>query len=629
MTRTSSRALLTQTSMLAAKVVAAAVLACSTAQASPQPVLPPAAAAAERPLDASLNQFLDQASAAQSRLSPQQPGDEADPANNSKLNDYTPAAGKRRLALLETQVREMEQRFDRAQLGVQGRISYDLFKRSLDEARMEDRWRGNRYVFTALGAPTTDLPTFFVNNHRVTSVADAEAYISRLREVERVMREVTDTHRDNISRGVIEPKFIFAPAITVARKVIGGAPFDNGPDSVLWADFKAKLNAIEVDPTTKARLLSEASDALRGPVRRGYEMAFASLEAASRKATTNDGVWRLPNGRDYYAWTVRRATTTNLTPDEVHAIGLEKLRKAQAEMTSVARSLGGKGTLREFLAGMRVDPRFRYPNTEAGREQYLADARAVIVDVERVAPAYFGEIPRAPLEVRAVEKWRQDTAPVAFYDGAGSGSNRVGLYYVNLRDLTQVMKTSLTGITCHEAVPGHHFQGIFAKEAKDLPTFRRRAGYAAYGEGWGLYSEQLCKEMGVYKDGYSLFSRLSGDARRAARLVVDTGVNAKGWSRERALTFLKENTLMSDDDAESEVNRYLTSPGQATSYMIGQRKIVELRQKATAELGPAFDIREFHRALLGSGSLPLDVLEERIDAYIADRKSAAKAQRGG
>lgn len=605
---------------------AAALLAAAVPASAGQPA-PPASVERTAAVDAALTAFLDKAYAAQLRLSPQEMTRQGIKRGYDRLDDYRPRAGEPRLRLHERQVREMERRFVRASLGSEARLHFDLFRRMLADAREEARWRGTRFSFTALRAPTTDIPVFLVNNHVIGSVADAEAYVSRLTDIERVMREVARDHDAKIARGVIEPRYLIAPAITAARRVVTGAPFTDGPDSILWADFKSKVAKLDVDPAAKARLLGQASAALRGPVLRGYEQAIASLEAASRLAASDDGVWRLPEGKDYYAWAVRRNTTTTLSPDELHAIGLAELEKSRADMARIAGSLGGKGSLRDFLARMRADPKLHYPNDDRGREQYLADARAVLDEVRRKAPGYFGQIPDAPLEVRAVERWREASAPVAFYNDGSADGKRPGIYYVNLRDLTQVLKSQLTGIACHEGIPGHHFQWAYVTAAKDLPVFRRRAYYGAYSEGWGLYSEELCKEMGVYKDGYSLFSRMSGDALRAARIVVDTGVNAKGWSRERGLAFLLENTLLSEGAAQSEIARYLTEPGQATSYKIGQRKLVELRAKAAEALGPAFDLRAFHDLVLGGGGLPLDVLEARVDAFIADAQSAGHSPR--
>lgn len=587
----------------------------------------PAPAGREAGYDEVLTGFLDRAYAAQLRLSPEGLTRQGIREAYDRLDDYRPQAGERRLRLFERQVREMERRFDRARLGTAGRTNFDLFRRMLADARLEERWRSTRFAFTALRAPTTDIPVFLINNHRIDSLADAEAYVARLADIERVMREVADDHRGKVARGVIEPRFMFAPAIAAARGVITGAPFTDGPDSILWADFKAKLAKLDADPAVKALLQDRAATTLRGSVRRGYEDAIASLEAASRLAVSDDGVWRLPGGKDYYIWAVRRNTTTLLSPDDLHAIGLAELKKSHEAMAEIARSLGGHGTLRDFLAQMRADPKLYYPNDDRGREQYLTDARGVLADARRKASGYFGRLPNAPLEVRAVERWREATAPVAFYDEGSTDGTRPGIYYVNLRDLTQVLKSQLTGVACHEGVPGHHFQAAYVNAAKGLPAFRRRAYYGAYSEGWGLYSEELCKEMGVYKDGYSLFSRLSGDALRSARIVVDTGVNAKGWSRDKAMAFLRKNTLLSEGAVQSEVSRYLTEPAQATSYKIGQRKIIELRAKAAAALGSAFDIKEFHDMVLGGGGMPLDMLETRVDAFIADHEGAGASTR--
>lgn len=600
-------------------VLAATVLLAAAVPASADQPAPPVPAQRTAASDAALTAFLDKAYAAQLQLSPQEMTRQGTKQGYGRLDDYRPQADERRLRLLERQVREMERDFSRATLGSEARLNFDLFRRMLDDAGQENRWRDNRFSFTALRAPTTDIPVFLINNHQIGSLADAEAYVSRLADIERVMREVAQDHDAKIARGVIEPRNLIAPAITAAQRIVTGAPFTNGPDSILWADFKSKVAKLDIDPAAKERLLDRASAALRGPVLRGYEDAIASLEVASRRATSDDGVWRLPDGKEYYAWAVRRNTTTMLSPDELHAIGLAELDKSRAAMAQIAASLGGHGSLRDFLAQMRTDPKLHYPNDDQGRAQYLADARAVLDEVRRKAPGYFGHIRDAPLEVRAIEGWREATAPVAFYDEGSADGQRPGIYYVNLRDLTQVLKSQLTGIACHEGVPGHHFQWAYVIAAKDLPVFRRRAYYGAYSEGWGLYSEELCKEMGVYQDGYSLFSRLSGDALRAARIVVDTGVNAKGWSREKGLAFLMENTLLSENAAQNEIARYLTEPAQATSYKIGQRKIIELRAKAVAALGPAFDLKAFHDLVLGSGNLPLDMLEACIDAFIADR----------
>ena len=282
--------------------------------------------------------------------------------------------------------------------------------------------------------------------------------------------------------------------------------------------------------------------------------------------------------------------------------------------------VGYKGTLQQFFAELKTNPKFQYPNTEEGRQAYLRDANAFVDQVMAVSPKWFNRLPKAELEVRAVEKWREATAPVAFYNSPAPDGSRPGIYYVNLSDMRQVLKPQIEAISYHEGAPGHHFQIAFAQELDGLPMFRRFGNYGAYAEGWGLYAERLGKEMGFYEDPYSDFGRLSTELWRAVRLVLDSGLHAKRWSREQAIEYFRENSLLSERDAVKEVERFLVWPGQASSYKIGQLKILDLRRKAQQALGTGFDIREFHDVVLANGALPLETLEQQVDSYIATKK---------
>jgi putative CocE/NonD family hydrolase len=567
--------------------------------------------------DARLVAFLDAAFDAQLALSPEQMTRMGIKRGYGKLDDYTSAGRDRELALSRAQLAEMRRSFDPRKLTGQGRLSYRLFERSIAEEEERARWRDHAFSFTTMGAPTGMVPAFFINTHTVDSVADAEAYISRLRDTERVMGELAHELNQRVAKGVVEPSFVFAPIIADARKVTSGAPFGVGEDTALWADFKAKVGKLDADDATKRRLLAEAQAALTGPLRRGYDKVIATLEATSKLATSDDGVWRLPDGGAYYSSLLRRYTTTDLTADEIHQIGLEEMARIQREMRAIQVKVGFQGTLTEFFAHINAGAEFHYPNTDAGREQYLTDARAVVAEVMSKAPSMFARMPKSGLEVRAIEAWRQATAGVAFYNPGSPDGARPGVVYVNLSDLSQTLKPQLEGIACHEGAPGHHFQFNYAMQAQGLPKLRRFGGFGVYSEGWALYAEGLCKELGLYRDPYSELGRLSQDAWRAARLVVDTGLHARRWSRAQAIAYFKENTLLSDLDVTREVNRYLAHPGQATSYKIGQLKIHELRRKAEAALGAKFDLSAFHEAVLEGGSLPLDVLEEQVDEYLA------------
>jgi uncharacterized protein (DUF885 family) len=410
---------------------------------------------------------------------------------------------------------------------------------------------------------------------------------------------------------------VFAPARTDGQAVLKGAPFTAGPDSSIRADFRKKVDALKADEATKRRLTGGADAALTGPFKRGYDTYFALLDEIEPKATSNDGAWRLPDGAAYYQSRLRFYTTTDLTADQIHELGLQRVKAIQAEMEQVKAQVGFSGSLQDFFTHVRTDPQFKYPNTDTGREQYLADARAAIAQTMTAAPQFFTRLPKAPLEVRAVETWRQETAPVAFYDEPALDGSRPGIFYVNLADMTQVQKPQVQGIAHHEGAPGHHFQIARSQELSGMPKFRRRSYYGAYTEGWGLYSERLAGEMGAYQDPYARFGMLSLQVWRAIRLVTDTGLHSKRWSREQAVAFFRENSPLSDRDIGKEVDRYINDPGQATSYMVGQLRISGLRDKASKAMGPKFDIRGFHEVVLASGALPLDVLESQVAAYIA------------
>jgi uncharacterized protein (DUF885 family) len=586
----------------------------------------PAAAAAPVPKDyavaedARLQVFLDAAFDAQAALSPTTLTSLGRKERYGELDDYTPAAQTRSLALAERQLAEMKRGFDPARLSEAGRVSYRLFEYEVEQDRRGEPWRDYGFVFTANGSPAGNLPVFLINNHRVDSVADADAYVSRLRETDRAGREISANFERRARKGIITAAFVFEPAINDARKVISGAPFAPGPDSAVWTDFQAKVGKLNADAATKARLISEGRAAMTGPFRSGIQRMIASLERLRPQARSNEGVWRLPKGDAFYAYRVQQSTTTDLTPDRIHQIGLSEVARIQGEMEAIKRQVGFTGTLQQFFTELKSNPKFEYPNTDAGRQQYLSDARGYIAQVMAKGPQYFHRLPKAALEVRAVEPWRQATASVAFYNSPAPDGSRPGIFYVNLADMTQVLKPQVEGIAYHEGAPGHHFQIAFAQELGELPKFRRFGGYGAYAEGWGLYSEKLGKEMGFYTDPYSDFGRLSLELWRAARLVTDTGLHSKRWSRERAMDYFKQNTLLSDLDIQKEVERYITNPGQATSYKIGQLRILELREKARRELGPRFDIRDFHAAVLDNGSLPLDVLEQQVNAYIAGKQ---------
>ena len=596
-----------------------AVLAlCATAPAVMAQTTAPAAASSQaQSEDARLNAFFDQAFQERIALSPQSMTALGLKTDYDKLDDVSDAASARSLALQEAQLARMKAEFDPSKLNAQSKMSWRLFEYGVQQARLSNQWRDWGFQFAANGNPTTSLPVFLINNHRIGSVSDAEAYVSRIGEAERYMGQVATTLKARAAEGVVSPRFVFEPSIENTRAVITGAPFDNGADNPVWADVQKKVAALDADQATKDRLLASARAALTGPYKRGFDTVLTALAEVQPMADSDAGVWRLPKGEAYYNARLQLSTTTDLTADQIHQIGLDEVARIQREMEVIKAKVGFEGSLQDFFVFLKTDPHFQYPNTPEGKEQYLTDARAFIAQVMAVAPQWFSNLPKAALEVRAVEPFREATASIAFYNAPAPDGSRPGIYYVNLSDMTQVLKPQIEGISYHEGAPGHHFQIAYAQEIEGLPRFRRFGGYGAYAEGWGLYAEQLGKEMGFYQDPYSDFGRLSTELWRAVRLVTDTGLHAKRWSREQAMDYFRQNSLLSERDIGKEVERYITNPGQATSYKIGELKIEELRHKAETTLGARFDIKDFHAVVLGSGSVPLDVLADQVDAWIA------------
>lgn len=596
--------------MLLPALPLAAVNAPAFAQAAPQ-------AGAQ---DQALLDFLDQAFEERLGLSPESQTQLGLKTNYGKLDDYTDAASLHEQELAERQLKAMHARFKPEQIGESARVSYRLFEYEVERGRESLRFRKLRFPVSTNGSPAGAIPVLLINNHKIDTLADAEAYIARLRDTDRVMREVAATMREQAAVGIVPNKVNFAPARADALKVIAGAPFDGGGDSTLMADFRKKVDALGAPAATKAKLLADASAALTGPFKQGYNTLIAAIDEIEPQSKGNFGAWNLPDGAAYYADRLKSSTTTSLTADQIHDLGLQQVAAIRGEMEAIKREVGFTGTLEQFFDHIRTDPQFKYPNTAAGRETYLADARAVIASVMTAAPRYFRVLPKAALEVRAVEKWREGTASTAFYNPPSADGTRPGIYYVNLVDMNQTQKVQVAGIAAHEGAPGHHFQIARQQELTGIPKFRKFGGYGAYMEGWGLYSERLANEMGVYKTPYDRFGMLSLQVWRAIRLVLDTGIHSKRWTREQAIAYFKANSSVSDTDIAREVDRYFNWPGQATSYMVGQLKIAELRKRAESELGPRFDIRDFHEAVLSEGALPLDILEEQVTRYIAAKK---------
>lgn len=511
--------------------------------------------------------------------------------------------------------------FDVAGLSPQARLSHRIHTRSTELALRDFKWRHHDYVMTQMGGMHTRVPSTLANSHPVASKADAEAYIKRLDGVAPLMTQVVARLAAQEAKGIRPPRFVYALVLEPCLNLLKGAPFDGADegegDSPILADFKAKIAKAEFSGADRADLLARGTAALTGGFAAGYRALIAHLRAAEARADDVDGVWKLPEGQAYYAVQLENYTTLPLKATEVHTLGLREVASIHGEMRAIMKRVGFAGDLQAFFAFMRSDPRFYHPDSDAGRAAYVAEANALLDEIRARQGELFGHLPKAPVEVRPIEAWREKSAPKAHYRNPPQDGSAPGLYYINLSDMKAQPRYQLAATLYHEAIPGHHIETCIAHEMDGLPRFRRFASYAAFSEGWGLYSELLPKEMGLYADPYSDFGRLSLSLMRACRLVVDSGLHTLKWTRKRATDYLDANMPSSHYDNQREIDRYIVIPGQATSYYIGMQKIIALRARARAKLGDRFDLRRFHDVTLGAGPLPLPLLEERIDEWIA------------
>ena len=537
-----------------------------------------------------------------------------------QLDDISQTAIDEEIALANSWLIELRRDFDIDRLDAQSRLSFRLFEVDVEDQLATAAVAQNDYVFSHMSGPHTGLPSFMINFGRVGSVSDAQAYISRLRLVQTYLGQAQARAEAQFEAGVSMPKFVYAKVSEASRNVITGTPFDEGPDSPLWADIQAKINKIDTTDNRKNALLSEAKEALLTSVQPAYISLLSMFGQHARRAEAGDGAWKLPSGEDYYNVRLKHYTTTDLSSEEIHEIGLKEVARIQDEMRGIMRRVGFDGTLKEFFTFLRTDPQFTFPNTDAGREAYMAEATDIIDDMRGRLDSLFITKPRANMVVKRVEPFREATAFGAFYNSPALDGSRPGTYYVNLKDVKDQPKFLMQALAYHEGIPGHHMQIAIAQELKGLPKFRTLGRHTAFTEGWALYSEALPKEIGLYTDPYKEFGQLGMEIFRAARLVVDTGIHSKKWDREKAVQYYLDNIPNPEGDVRAEIDRYIVWPGQATAYMIGKLKIEELRAKAEAELGETFDIRQFHDTIIANGSVPLSILEELVDDYIANAK---------
>lgn len=536
-----------------------------------------------------------------------------------KWDDGSEARALEDLALAKKDL-ETLRAFDRSKLDSTTQVSYDLMEQRLAQSIDDFKWRYHTYPVNQMYGTHSMIPAFLINQHQIADLSDAKAYISRLNGVPTVFEQLEKDLETRAEKGIIAPKFVFPHVIDSSKNILKGAPFTTGEDSTLLADFKRKVAKLEIAQAEKDALITDATNALKTAVGPAYESLISYLIGLESRADNRDGAWKFPQGEAYYNNALARTTTTDLTAKEIHAIGLAEVARIHDEMREIKDKVGFKGDLKAFMEFMKTDKQFYLPNTEEGKAKYLADATAMIDNMKSRLDELFIVKPKADMIVKRVEAFREKAAGKAFYQQPAPDGSRPGIYYANLYDMEAMPTYQMEALAYHEGIPGHHMQIAIAQELEGVPKFRKFGGYTAYVEGWGLYSEMVPKEMGLYEDPYSDFGRLAMELWRACRLVVDTGIHAMKWTRQQGIDYYVNNTPNATSDGVKMVERHIVMPSQATAYKIGMIKIVELRESAKKQLGEKFDIREFHDVVLKSGPVPLNTLEGFVNDWVASKQ---------
>ena len=507
--------------------------------------------------------------------------------------------------------------YDREALDDTDKLTYDALEWLLVEAVALRPYAYHDYPLNQMFGVQSGLPDFMINTHAIEDVGDAEDYIARVEQFDRAFDQVIEGLEHRESLGVIPPRFVIERVLTEMRGFIEPPATENA----MYLHFTDKLDELEdLDADERAELETALAAAIDNDVYPVYGRMIAYYETLLPKAGRDDGVWHLPDGDALYDRMLRMFTTSELGADEIHELGLSEVARIQTEIRRILEGEGYDGE--SFLALMQnleADERFYYPDTNEGREQILADYTRIIEEIDAGLEPFFNNRPEAPVEVKREAAFKEETAPGAHYQPPPLDGSRPGVFFANLKDIKATPKYGMRTLAYHEAVPGHHYQIALSMENEELPLFRRMLPFGAYVEGWALYAEQLAAEQGFQEDPFDRVGYLQAELFRAVRLVVDTGIHRKRWTREQAIEYMRQNTGMAESDVVAEIERYIVMPGQACSYKIGQLEILRLREHAKEQLGDRFDLPAFHDVILMNGPLPLELLARVVDDWIAQQ----------
>lgn len=543
--------------------------------------------------------------------------------HNAHLDDVSLAKLERDAARARQRLAELKA-YDSAAQTPSQRLSTRVLAWFLESRVEGERFRFHDYPVEQLWGVQNQTPDFLINSHAINDRRGAEDYLSRLGEVGRKFDQVIEGLDKRQQIGVIPPRFVIERVLAGMREFAGKPAVENP----LYTHFASRLSALaELDPGERAALLARCAQAIEGGVVPAYRRLIAFVEQQLPRATRDDGVWKLPDGDAYYRHLLREQTSTRMTPQQVHELGLAEVARIEAEMKAilVAQSeLRPQESVAQALARLALEPRFVYADSDDGRRAALADYSTMLREQLERSKALFGRLPAAQIEVRRVPEFKEKTAPGAYYFAPAMDGTRPGIFFVNLRDMAETPKFGMRTLAIHEGVPGHHFQAAIAQELQGVPTFRKVLPFTAYMEGWALYAEWLGQEMGFYdNDPFGNLGRLQAELFRAVRLVVDSGIHYKRWTREQAIDYMVDKSGTPRAAAVSEIERYIVWPAQACSYKVGLMRLQAARARAQQALGARFDaqaLKDFHDMLLAGGSLPLEVLDEQVDEWIKVRR---------
>ena len=536
--------------------------------------------------------------------------------HSGKLGDYTRAKEEEMLGRLRA-ARARMNRFDPAELSGQEKLSWEIAVWFLDDMIRQAEFPYGGYRVNQISGVTVNLPQFLTDTHVVVSEKSAERYLSRLREFGRVLDESRVRVEDDRTHGVVPPDFIIAKAIGGMRSFIE----EGAAKNPLVSTLAPKLDKIEgLDAARKEAIVAEATDIVGETVIPAYQRMIGLFEDMAKTATHDAGIWRIPDGERIYAAALKSNTTTDMTAEELHALGLAEVARIDSEMDAILRSLGrNEGSVADRLRALSQDPEQLFANTDEGRQQMLDYLGKLNTEVMARAKDFFITLPPQPLEIVRVPEYSQDSSAGGYYNAPALDGSRPGRFYINQKNTADNPRWQLPTLLYHEAAPGHHFQLSASQLIENVPMLRKLSPFNAYAEGWALYAERVAAEdMLLYaNDPWGNLGRLNDERFRAVRLVVDTGMHARRWSREEAITYMLANTSNSEDDVVREIERYVVWPGQACAYKTGQLAIIRLRQKAEKALGERFDLPAFHEVVLMNGAMPLGILDKVVDEWIA------------